>query len=125
MPVISQILLIFSVCLAAEGISSVLPFTFPPSILSMVFLLLFLGLKVIKPEKLSQVNDFFAENMAMFFIPACVGILKYTDVLMQNFWAVVLISLLTTPVVFFVTGQAVQLTMKLLRKWRKSDDSHS
>ncbi len=116
MSVLAQICLVFAVCLAAEGVSAVLPFTLPASVLAMVFLLVLLAVKAVKPEQLKETSRFFADNMALFFVPACVGILKYADVLLENFWVVVLISILTTPLVFFVTGQAVQLTMKWLKR---------
>ena len=116
MSVIAQICLIFAVCLVSEGISACLPFTFPSSVLAMLILLVLLACRVLKPRHLKETGGFFLDNMAMFFIPVCVSVLKYTDVLFQNFWAVVLISLLTTPLVFFVTGHVVQLTMKLMKK---------
>ncbi len=116
MSVLAQILLVFALCLLAEGAAAVLPIAVPAGVLSMVFLLLLLAAKAVKGTQLTQINQFFSENMALFFVPAGVSVLQYADVLLQNFWAVVLISLLTTPVVFFVTGQVVQLTMKLLQK---------
>ena len=119
MSVIGQICMLAAVCLAAEGISAVLPFTFPASIIGMLLLLGLLAIKAVKPEQLKQSSGFFMDNMALFFIPACVGVLKYTEVLLANFWAIVLISLLTTPLVFFVTGHTVQLVMKLIRKGRR------
>ena len=116
MSILAQICVIFGICLISEGISAVLPFTFPASVLAMVILLILLAFKVLKPRQLQESAGFFMDHMAMFFIPVCVSLLKYLDVLLANFWAVVLISLLTTPLVFFVTGHVVQLTMKLMRK---------
>lgn len=116
MPVIAQIGVVFALCLAAEGISSLLPFVFPASVLAMVLLLILLFCKAIKPHQLKEKSSFLLEHMPLFFIPANVGILRYTDVLFQNFWAIVLISLLTTPLVFFAAGQAVQLTMKWMQR---------
>ena len=55
-------------------------------------------------------------NMALFFIPVVSSMIQYKDVLFANFWAIILICLLTTPVVFFVTGHVVQLTVKFLRR---------
>lgn len=116
MSVLAQICVIFGICLASEGVSSVLPFTFPSSVLSMLILLLLMAVRVLKPKQLQGTAGFFLDHMAMFFIPVCVSVLKYVDVLLANFWAVVLISLLTAPLVFFVTGHVVQLTMKMMRK---------
>ena len=122
MSVIAQLCVVFAVCLGCEGISAVLPFTFPGTVLSMVVLLLLLLTKVLKPQQLQQTSDFLLSNMTMFFIPACTGIINYADVLFENFWAIVLISLLTTPVVFFVTGHVVQLTMRWIR--RREEQRH-
>ena len=80
------------------------------------FLLALLLCKVVKPKQLEETSGFFLNNMTFFFVPTCVGILKYRDVLFSNFWAIVLISILTTPLVFFVTGHVVQATMKYMKR---------
>ena len=116
MSVLAQVCVIFGICLVSEGISSMLPFTFPSSVLAMLILLILLAVRVLKPRQLQEGAGFFLDHMAMFFIPVCVSVLKYADVLLANFWAVVLISLFTTPLVFFVTGHVVQVTMKLMRR---------
>ena len=116
MSVLAQICVVFGICLVSEGISSVLPFTFPSSVLAMLILLVLLAVKLLKPDQLKESSGFFMDHMAMFFVPSCVGILRYLDVLLSNIWVILLISLLTTPLVFFVTGHMVQLTMKLMRR---------
>ena len=116
MPVISQIFVILAICLASEGISAVLPFTFPASVIGMILLLILLCTKVLKPDHLKETSDFLLGTMAMYFIPACVGVLEYADVLLENIWAILVICLVTTPLVFFVAGHVVQLTVRLLRK---------
>ena len=116
MHVFAQIAVLFAICVAAEGIAAVLPFTFPSSVLGMVILLALLLCKVVKPKQLEETSGFFLNNMTFFFVPTCVGILKYRDVLFSNFWAIVLISILTTPLVFFVTGHVVQATMKYMKR---------
>ena len=116
MPVIFQIFVIFAICLASEGISAVLPFAFPASVVGMILLLILLCTKVLKPAQLQQTSDFLLGTMAMYFIPAGVGILDYANVLLDNIWAILIICLVTTPLVFFVTGHVVQLTVRLMRK---------
>ena len=116
MPVLTQICVLFSICLAAEGISSVLPFPMPASVLSMVILLLLLGLRILKPKHLQQGADHLLNNMALLFVPANVSVLRYWDAVLSNLWPILLICILTTPLVFFVTGHVVQLTMKALRR---------
>lgn len=116
MQLILQIGVVFAVCLAGEVISALLPFTFPASVSSMVLLFLLLAAKVIKPRQIGETSGFFLANMPMFFIPSCVGILRYADTLLHNFWPIALICIGTTPLVFFVTGQTVQLAIRLMEK---------
>ena len=123
MSVVSQLFVVFLVYLAAEGIAALLPFTFPASVMGMVILLVLLLTKVLKPAQLKESSDFLLGNMLLFFIPTCVSVITYADVLFRNFWSIVLISVLTTPLVFFVTGQVVQLTMKRIRK--KGEKEHA
>ena len=115
-----QLFVIFGLCLAGEGISAVLPFPFPASVASMVLLLILLFSKVLKPERIQQTGGFLLEHMAFFFIPVCVGVMEYWDVVVQNLWPILLISLLTTPLVFFVTGHVVQLTVRLMDRKREA-----
>lgn len=116
MSILIQLVWVFAVCLVSEGISAVLPFTLPASVIGIILLLLLLVFKIIKPTQLKDVSGFLLDNMALFFIPVVSSMIQYKDVLFANFWAIVLICLLTTPLVFFVTGHVVQLTVKLLRK---------
>ena len=121
MSIVSQLFVVFFVYLASEGIAALLPFTFPASVLGMVILLVLLLTKVLKPAQLKESSDFLLGNMLLFFIPTCVSVITYADVLFRNFWPIVVISVLTTPLVFFVTGQVVQLTMKRIRKKGEKD----
>lgn len=111
-----QIGVVFAVCLAGEAISAVLPFAFPASVISMVLLFLLLCLRVLRPGQLAQISGFFLDNMPVFFIPACVGIINYADALMANLLPILLICIGTTPLVFFVTGHTVQLAIRLMDK---------
>ena len=123
MSIVAQLFVVFFVYLASEGIAALLPFTFPASVMGMVILLVLLLTKVLKPAQLKESSDFLLGNMLLFFIPTCVSVITYADVLLRNFWSIVLISVLTTPLVFFVTGQVVQLTMKRIRK--KGEKEHA
>lgn len=123
MSIVAQLFVVFFVYLVSEGIAALLPFTFPASVMGMVILLVLLLTKVLKPAQLKESSDFLLGNMLLFFIPTCVSVITYADVLFRNFWSIVLISVLTTPLVFFVTGQVVQLTMKRIRK--KGEKEHA
>ncbi len=116
MDIILQIGVVFGVCLAGEIISALLPFTFPASVIAMLLLLLLLAAKAVRPGQLGQVSGFLLDNMPLFFIPSCVGILKYLDALLQNLLPIALICIGTTPLVFFAAGHTVQLAIRWMDK---------
>lgn len=116
MPVIVQIFVIFAVCMLGVGLSALMPIAFPATVMSMLLLLVLMVTRVLKPKDIQQTGNFLLDNMPMFFIPVCVSVIEYWDVVVSSFWAILLISLLTTPLVFFVTGHVTQLTIRLIRK---------
>ena len=99
MGIMAQIGIVLAVCLVGEGIAALLPIPFPASVISMVLLFLLL-----------------AANLACFFVPAGVGILRYADVLWANLLPLLAICFITTPLVYGVTAWAVQLTMRAIQK---------
>lgn len=114
MSILCQLGVVFALCLVSEGLAAVIPM--PSSVIAMVLLLLLFVTKVLNPRQLEQTANFLLDHMTLCFVPVVTGMINYFDVLLENFWAIVLISILTTPLVFFVTGQVVQLTMKWLNK---------
>ena len=112
MRIIAQIGVVLLVCLLGEAIAAVLPFPFPASVIGMLLLFLLLACGWLKPHHIREKSNFLLSNMAFFFIPAGVGLLKYLDVLAENLIPLLVICLVTTPLVFFVTGWTVQAIMK-------------
>ncbi len=112
--IILQLGLILAICLAGEQISEVLPFDFPSNICSMLLLLLFLVTGVLKMDNISEAADFLLDNMAIFFIPAAVAIMGSVDLLAGNILKLVIICLITTVLVFFVTSYTVSGVAKLM-----------
>ena len=108
--------LILLVCLAGEWVAALLPFAFPASVISMVLLMLLLMTGVIKEKMISAAAKFFVVNMGLFFVPALVGTLQYTDVLKTALLPFLAVTFLTTPVVYLVSAWSVQLLMKALGK---------
>ena len=115
MNIMGELAIIFGVCLASEGISALLPVPFPASVISMVLLLLLLLAGAVRKEHIGRASRFFVGNMACFFIPPCVGIIEYFDVLSACLVPFLLISVLTTPLVYLTTAWVIQLLMR----WRK------
>ena len=115
-PVMLELGLILLVCLAGEWIAALLPFAFPASVISMVLLMVLLMTGVIKEKMISTAAKFFVVNMGLFFVPALVGTLQYTDVLKTALLPFLAVTFLTTPVVYLVSAWSVQLLMKVMGK---------
>ena len=115
-PVMLELGLILLVCLAGEWIAALLPFAFPASVISMILLAVLLMTGVIREKLLSTVSKFLVVNMGLFFVPALVGTLEYAEVLKTALLPFVVVTFLTTPVVYVVTAWSVQLLMKALGK---------
>lgn len=116
MQIMSEIALILVICLAGEAVAALLPVAFPASVISMVLLMILLLCGVVKQRQIQLVADFFVVNMGLFFVPALVGTMEYMEVLKRQLLPFVVVVLLTTPVVYFVTGWTVQLLMRAVRK---------
>ena len=69
MNIMGELAIIFGLCLAAEGISALLPITMPASVISLLLLLICLLTGLIKERQIHRAGDFFIRNMAFFFVP--------------------------------------------------------
>lgn len=116
MNIMGELAIIFGLCLAAEGISALLPITMPASVISLLLLLICLLTGLIKERQIHRAGDFFIRNMAFFFVPPCVGLLEHLPTLAACLVPFLIIAVLTTPLIYAVTALAVQLTMRLCRR---------
>ncbi len=120
MNIIFQGAIFFTICLIGDAISAILPFPFPGSVISMILLFILLVAKIIKAEKISQISDFFLDNMAFFFIPPTVNIVNYFDVIKSVWWQFILICCITTFVTFLATAYTVKGVMYLMNRRKKN-----
>ena len=122
MHIMAEAAIIFGICLLSEGIAALLPFAFPASVISMLILAVLLLTGVIKPKHIQVLSGFFIANMGMFFIPSLVGTLEYAEVLKASFIPFLVITLVSTPIVYLTTAWTVQLLIRRLH--RKGGDRH-
>lgn len=108
-----ELAIILAVCYVGDILANLLPFSFSASVLSMLILLLMLIIKAVKFDSIKKSATFLTSNMAVLFIPYGVKILKYLDVIKENFLLFLIIILLTTPLVYGVTALTAQLVIKL------------
>ena len=113
---------ILLLCLVGEWIAGVLPFAFPSSVISMILLMLLLMTGVVKEHHVQTVCRFFLVNMGLFFIPSIVNTMQYADLLRAQLVPFLLVTVLTTPIVYLATAWSVQALTRFLQ--RKGDKHH-
>ena len=74
MRILLQLSLLFLLTIIGNAVSSVLPFTFPGTLIALFLLLVLLASGIIREEQLSESASFFSRYMALFFVPAGVEI---------------------------------------------------
>ena len=123
MNIMGELALIFGICLVGEGAAALLPVAFPASVISMVLLMVLLLTGVVKDRHIQTASHFLVANMAFFFLPSFVGLLEHIELLKSQLVPLLLIIVLTTPVVYLVTGWTVRLLM--LRYRNRKEDRHA
>lgn len=116
MKILLQLAVIFSICLAGDFISSLLPFTFPGSIIAMLILLILLLCKAIKPCQLEESGSFLQKNMAFFFLPANVSIMEKFNIVSSVLWQIIFISIISLLVTFIVASYSAELAILIQNK---------
>lgn len=116
MNLIVEFCVVFLICMAGEWISALLPFTLPASVVSLIILLILLLSGRVKERTIQGTSQFLINNMGMLFIPSVVGTLEYLDVLKLQFMPFLVVSIVSTPLVYVATAWSVQLLMKLFKK---------
>ena len=84
---------------AGEAVSIALGGFIPGSVIGMLLLFSALCLKKIKPVKVARISRFLTKYMGMFFIPAGVGLMTTTELLSAHWFAIVIISVVSTVLV--------------------------
>ena len=123
MNIMGELALIFGICLGGEGVAALLPVAFPASVISMVLLMVLLLTGVVKDRHIQTASHFLVANMAFFFLPSFVGLLEHIELLKSQLVPLLLIIVLTTPVVYLITGWTVRLLM--LRHRNRKEDRHA
>ncbi len=114
---------LFLLSLVGEVIAHFLPFAVPAGVLCMIFLLLLFLFRLLQPEVLKETSDFLLKNIAFFFVPNCVGIMKYYGVMQSKAVQVILICVVSTLITFAATAYTVRLVIALQNKVGK-EKSH-
>lgn len=101
---------IFLFYFAGEVVSKLIHGFIPGSVLGMIFLFLALYFKLLKPESVKNTATTITKNMAVFFIPAAVGLMAYVEIFEKSLWAIIFgigISTVLTIVVVAVVQEKI------------------
>ncbi len=120
MKLFNQLAIILGIWAIGEYTSSFLQniITIPGSIIGMILLFLALQFKVIKLDNISYVGDLFLNNMAIFFVPAGVALIKSLDLISNNVFVLLMTIFFSTIAVMYSTGFVVQ---KMINRKTKED----
>ncbi len=101
--------LIILACLAlGKGISALLPFAFPGSIIGMLILFLLLNFQLVRMHWIEPSASLLLRHMALLFIPVAVGLLAYLDTVMASIGVIILNVLLGISLILLVVGRLYQ-----------------
>ncbi len=119
MKILLQLAGVFALCMVGEGIAAVLPLAFPGSAIAMILLFLGFMLKIIKPSAIGETSDFLLGNMAIFFVPAAVGLMECFGRIKGALIPIFVICILSTILTFAATAYTVRITVFLQKKIRE------
>ena len=90
-----------------EMLSKLIGGFIPGSVLGMVLFFLSLYFKIVKPESVKDVATSITKNMAVFFVPAGVGLMVYARLVSESL-AAILIAIAGSTVLTIITVALVQ-----------------
>lgn len=110
MKIIKQLFWIFLFSLIGELVSKTIAsvVAIPGSVIGMVLLFIALHFKWLKMEKVDEVGTWLTDNMAIFFVPAGVGLMTNFDVLAEVWYQLLIIMVVTTAIMMWFVGSLVQ-----------------
>lgn len=82
----------------------------PGSVIGMILLFLALLFKWVKPAKVKKISTLLTDNMALFFLPAGVGLMNSLGIL-SHYWTVILTASAVSTILVIVTVALVQQKM--------------
>jgi len=112
MKFIKQVLIILGFTALGEALAYLIPLPIPAAIYGLVLLLIVLGTGLLKTKQVKDASDFLISIMPILYVPICVRILEYWGVISQNAAAILTITVISTFLVFAVSGLVTQWLMK-------------
>lgn len=112
MKYLKQILIILAFCLLGELLAAVIPLPIPAAIYGLLLLLTALCTGLLKTENIAESANFLLQIMPLLFVAPAANILQYWGIIAPGAVPIILISVLTTFLVFAVSGLVTKLLLK-------------
>lgn len=104
MKILFQLFILIVFTFIGEYIATLLPFSFPGSLIGLILLFLCLWLKIIKVSYIKEVGCFLQKYMAFLFVPLAVGLMEYFDLIELHWLEIVLVLIISTTITLIATG---------------------
>lgn len=109
--IIIHIAILYCIYLFANWIQTALGLFVPGSVIGMVILFILLSTNLIKVSWVENGARFIVDNLALFFVPATVGVMNYFDLFAGKGFLLVVIVLFSTLLVMASSGITSQWIM--------------
>lgn len=119
MKYIKQFTIILTISLIGEMLNRIIPLPIPASIYGMVIMFTALVTGIIRLSAVKETGKFLIYIMPLMFIPPTVGLMESWGVMKEFLLAIIVISLLSTIVVFAIAGHTTQLIIRRKEKGGK------
>jgi len=113
MKLIREVLWIIFFTFVGEILNASLPLPVPAGVYGLILMLIFLMRGIIRLDEVEQAGNFLLETMSIMFLPAAVGIMTVTKLLMPVLVPYLVIIVLSTIIVMAVTGLVSQRILKI------------
>ena len=116
MKYVKEVAWIMAFTFIGEALNKLLPLPIPAGVYGLVLLLAGLITGIVKLEDVEATGGFLLDTMTLMFIPAAVGIMSVTDILLPVLVPYLVIIISSTVIVMTVTGIAASLILRRSEK---------
>ena len=116
MKYVKEVAWIMAFTFIGEALNKLLPLPIPAGVYGLVLLLAGLIKGIVKLEDVETTGGFLLDTMTLMFIPAAVGIMSVTDILLPVLVPYLVIIISSTVIVMTVTGIAASLILRRSEK---------
>lgn len=122
MDILKQLGVLLACCIAGDALSFLLQGALPGNVLGLILLLLALILGCVRLHHVARTADFLLQNMAFFFLPACLGVLDVFDQIRSEVLAILAVCVLSTLCTAGATALTVHLVCRLQKRARRNTE---